>query len=108
MAFEVPSYPELGHVYPGDYDPVIPYDAHIPSRPLPEGEFVVDIRDCGALGDGKTLCTKAFRQAAETLRARGGGTLLVRRSGLPETRRIFCSRGSPCIQGNPFPARLCT
>ena len=129
MAFEVPSYPELGHVYPGDYDPVIPYDAYIPSRPLPEGEFVVDIRDCGALGDGKTLCTKAFRQAAETLHARGGGTLVVRKGTyvtgtftLPDHTTLFVApdaeirasrnaedllqSGEPLHPGESFPGAL--
>ena len=77
MSIEIPSYPELGQVYPGDYYQGIPIDEYIDFQPVPEGDFVVDIRDYGAISDGKTLCTEAFRQAAACLRTRGGGTLLV-------------------------------
>ena len=77
MSIEIPSYPELGQVYPGDYYQGIPIDEYIDFQPVPEGDFVVDIRDYGAVSDGKTLCTEAFRQAAACLRTRGGGTLLV-------------------------------
>ena len=38
-------------------------------------EQVVDIRDCGAVGDGKTLCTAAIQKAIDQCAARGGGTV---------------------------------
>ena len=38
-------------------------------------EFEVDIRDCGATGDGKTLCTAAIQKAVDRCAARGGGTV---------------------------------
>jgi polygalacturonase len=38
-------------------------------------EVVVDVRDCGAVGDGKTLCTAAIQQAVDTCAAKGGGTV---------------------------------
>ena len=77
MPFEIPSYPELGHVYPGDYYQDIPMDEYMIDQSIPEGEFVLDIRDYGAVADEKTLNTEAFRMAAASLRTRGGGTLLV-------------------------------
>ncbi len=38
-------------------------------------ERVVDIRDCGAVGDGKTLCTAAIQKAVDRCAAEGGGTV---------------------------------
>ncbi len=38
-------------------------------------EHVVDIRDCGAVGDGKTLCSAALQKAIDQCAARGGGTV---------------------------------
>ena len=38
-------------------------------------ERVVDIRDCGAVGDGKTLCTPAIQKAVDRCAAKGGGTV---------------------------------
>lgn len=40
-------------------------------------EFVVDIRDCGAVGDGKTPCTAAIQKAVDQCAAHGGGTVRV-------------------------------
>ena len=77
MSAEKPSYPQLGNIYPGDYYEAIPLGEYVAPRPVPEGDFVVDLRGCGGVGDGATLNTGAFREAANRLRARGGGTLLV-------------------------------
>jgi len=41
------------------------------------GEFVVDVRDCGAVGDGKTTCTTALQEAVERCAAQGKGTVRV-------------------------------
>lgn len=41
----------------------------------PAAAHVVDIRDCGAVGDGKTLCTAALQKAIDQCAARGGGTV---------------------------------
>jgi len=38
-------------------------------------ERVVDVRDCGAVGDGKTLATEAIQKAIERCAAQGGGTV---------------------------------
>lgn len=38
---------------------------------------VISVSDCGGIGDGMTLNTKAFEKAMETLSAKGGGTLEV-------------------------------
>lgn len=35
------------------------------------------VRDCGAVGDGTTNCSAAFRDAAERLTTAGGGTLTI-------------------------------
>jgi polygalacturonase len=58
-------------------DPVKPpFPMPQPTRPtIPGGVF--DIRDFGALADGKTKATSAFRQAIAKASAAGGGTVLV-------------------------------
>jgi len=45
---------------------------------LPEiPSFEVNLEDFGAVGDGVTICTDAFRKAFETLESKGGGHLNV-------------------------------
>ncbi len=39
----------------------------------------VNLKDFGALGDGRTLCTDAFAKAVDALSAKGGGRLVVPR-----------------------------
>lgn len=46
-------------------------------QPAPAAEHVVDIRDCGAVGDGKTLSTAAIQEAVDRCAAKGGGTVQV-------------------------------
>lgn len=71
------SYPELGHIYPGDYLEGIPYDEYTSrDQPLPEGKRVFDIRDFGAVPDDK-LNTDPIRLACEACRDAGGGVVLV-------------------------------
>ena len=43
--------------------------------PVPGAEHQIDVRDCGAVGDGKTLCTAAIQKAVDRCAARGGGTV---------------------------------
>jgi len=38
---------------------------------------VIDVRDYGAVGDGRTLCTAGLNRAVEAAAAAGGGTVLV-------------------------------
>ncbi len=77
MQTERISYPELGHIYPGDYFPDIPYDDYIDCRQeLPAGERVFDIRDYGAR-PGNELNTEEIRSACEACRDAGGGVVLV-------------------------------
>jgi len=44
-------------------------------RPLAGAEHAVDVRDLGAVGDGKTPCTSAIQKAIDQCAARGGGTV---------------------------------
>lgn len=54
----------------------LPFEMSKVTRPqFPANE--VNLRDFGAVGDGSSLCTEAFRQAIEALSAKGGGRLTV-------------------------------
>lgn len=76
--YDVPSYPELGHIYPGDYYEALPFDAYIDRhQPLPQGEHVFDIRDFGAVPEKYLLNTEAFAAASRACEEAGGGTILV-------------------------------
>ncbi len=76
--YDVPSYPQLGKVYPGDYYEDLPFDAYVDrAQALPEGEHVFDIRDFGALPEKYLLNTQAFAAAAKACEEAGGGTILV-------------------------------
>lgn len=70
------TYPENGVYYDGDYYKQIPFYEYIHREDLPEGR-IFNIRDYGAIPDGRTLSTEAFRAAAEAVKAAGGGTILV-------------------------------
>lgn len=39
--------------------------------------FTLNIKDFGAIGDGKTLCTSSFENAINTISQKGGGKLIV-------------------------------
>ena len=51
--------------------------AEVKAPVIPKNE--VRITDFGAVGDGQTLCTRAFVEAIDALAARGGGRLVVPR-----------------------------
>ena len=71
------SYPELGHIYPGDYYEAVPFARYIdPAQAVPAGERVFDIRDFGA-EPGEMLNTEPIRLACEACRDAGGGTVLI-------------------------------
>ena len=54
----------------------LPFEMNKVTRPqFPNNE--VNLRDFGAVGDGSSLCTDAFRKAIEALSAKGGGRLTV-------------------------------
>jgi polygalacturonase len=58
------------------YTENLPFDMPEVFAPeFPDRTF--NIKDFGAIGDGKTLCTKAFTNAIEALSKEGGGKLLV-------------------------------
>ena len=76
--YDLPTYPQFGHVYPGDYYEQIPYDDYIrPDQPLPTGMPVFDIRDFGAVPSPDLLNTASIRAAAAACEQAGGGVLLV-------------------------------
>lgn len=72
---DIPTYPDNGIVYKGDYLEDIPYDRYIYRMPIPK-ENVYDIRQFGAIPDNGCLCTEAFRAAARAA-AETRGTVLV-------------------------------
>ena len=59
-----------------DYYKNLPFDMPKVQKPVLK-KNVVSIADCGGVGDGITLNTKAFQTAMNLLSAKGGGTLLV-------------------------------
>ena len=62
-----------------------PYKKYIENLPfnMPEifpptfPDYIVNIKDFGAIGDGKIICTEAFSKAIDNLSSHGGGKLLV-------------------------------
>lgn len=70
------TFPEHGIVYDGDYYRALPFREYIQQDTIPEGN-IFDIREYGAIPDGKTLSTQAFLAASEAARDAGGGTILV-------------------------------
>ena len=78
IAYDVPTYPEFGRIYPGDYYADLPFDRYIDrQQPLPRGANVFDIRDFGAVPEKERLNTQAFWAAAKACEEAGGGTILV-------------------------------
>ncbi len=54
----------------------LPFKMEKVTRPqFPNNE--VNLKDFGAIGDGTTLCTDAFRKAIDALAQKGGGKLIV-------------------------------
>ncbi len=54
----------------------VPFDMPQVAQPsFPD--YTVDIRNFGAVSDGKTLCTKAINNAITDVNAKGGGTVII-------------------------------
>ena len=77
MRKETISYPDLGHVYPGDYYASIPYEDYLVPQGIPQGKDVFDLRSFGAVPGEGVVQTEAFIKASKHLSKNGGGTLLV-------------------------------
>jgi polygalacturonase len=76
---DVPTYKDFGNIYEGDYYKDIPFEEYIDtSVSIPHGDYVFDIRDYGAVGDGETLDTDAFMKAVSACEKAGGGTVLIK------------------------------
>ena len=74
---EIISYPQLGHIYEGDYLKDIPFDKYIDkTQRMPRDRKIFDIRDYGAVPDDM-LNTEPIRAACEACRDYGGGVVLV-------------------------------
>ena len=78
VEYDTPTYPQLGHVYPGDYYEALPFDDYIDkNQELPKGKSVFDIRDFGARPEKDLLNTEAFLAAAKACEKNNGGVILV-------------------------------
>jgi polygalacturonase len=76
---DIPTYKDLGNIYEGDYYKDLPFEEYIfSSMEIPKGEKVFDIKAYGAVGDGKTLDTDAFKSAVDACKNAGGGTVLLK------------------------------
>lgn len=103
--YDEPTYPDFGHIYPGDYYTDLPFDRYInAAQPLPQGENVFDIRDFGAVPEKEVLNTQAFLAAAKACEEAGGGTILVAGGSywmgsiyLPSHTTLFIAAGSEIV-----------
>ena len=59
-------------------------EAHATPTSSSAASHVVDVVRFGAIGDGRTLDTKAFKDAGSELKSNGGGTLYI-----PPTKRSY-------------------
>ncbi len=62
---------------PGEFLSDIPYARYVDDNPPPPAGRVFHVREFGAIGDGSTVNTEAFRKAIEAASRSGGGTVLV-------------------------------
>jgi len=61
----------------GEFFANIPYEKYLQfNAPIPKGS-VFDIRDYGAIGDGRTVNTKSIQAAVQAAQAQGGGVVLI-------------------------------
>jgi polygalacturonase len=94
---DVPTYPEHGVIYQGDYLDDIPYDAYVHAMPLP-AKNVYDIRRFGARPNTKELSTQAFQDAARSAKETNGiilvtgGTYLVGSVEISSGTTLFISK----------------
>ena len=75
LAFAVSVYADNPYKH---YTANLPFKmAEVKAPEFPERD--VNLKDFGAVGDGKTLCTEAFAKAIDHLSVKGGGRLIVPR-----------------------------
>ncbi|WP_320128326.1 glycosyl hydrolase family 28 protein [uncultured Sphaerochaeta sp.] len=96
---DIPTYPDNGIIYKGDYLKGIPYDQYIYRMPIPT-ENVYDIRQFGAVPDTDYLSTEAFCAAAlAAVKTKGtvvvtGGVYIVGSIALYSDTTLFIDYGS--------------
>ena len=72
----MPTYPDNGVIYEGDYLKDIPFGEYIKEEEVPTGN-VYDIRDYGAEPGSVLIDTEAFMAAAEAAAATKGTVLVT-------------------------------
>lgn len=75
FAFAMPAYADNPYKIYTDKLPFSMPEVKAPVIPSRD----VNLKDFGAVGDGRTLCTDAFAKAVDALSAKGGGRLVVPR-----------------------------
>ena len=76
--YDIPTYPELGNIYPGDYYEALPYDEFIDKiRSFQKEKGFSIFAIFGARPEKDLLNTEAFLKAASACEKAGGGVILV-------------------------------
>lgn len=67
--------------------------------PLPEPEIVVNVKEAGAVGDGKTDDTEVFKKAIQFAATQGGGTVYIPEGDYILTDLLHLNRSGIVLRG---------